>query len=198
MKFKARKVPKVTPLRAEDPQKRMNYAQNGPVSKGGTFGCVTLNDDWEIRKTEIAYFNDKPFWLYSSSSKNMFYYDFDDGTEPQPMQIEKHIPHFMNCCGLSYNSKVKTEIKEKSDENLGFVNNLGISYGLMLKVIDDNNVKENLEIREIMLNDTNVMRKKPLPINRRKTLTTILLKASNKLEKKWRILEKILNSKKYL
>ena len=106
MKFKARKVPKVTPLRDEDPQKRLNYALNGPVTKGGTFGCVTLSDDWEIRKTEIAYFDDKPFWLFSSSSKNMYYYDFDNGTEPQPMQIEKHSPHFMNCCGLSYNSKV--------------------------------------------------------------------------------------------
>ena len=106
MKYKARKIPKETALRPEDFEKRVNYAKNGPILNGGVFGCVTLSNDWEKRKLEIAFFDDKPFWLFSSSVKNAYYYDFDDGTEPEPFKIEKHNPHFMKLCGLCYNDKV--------------------------------------------------------------------------------------------
>ena len=103
------KVPIVTPLREEDPQKRKDYAENGPILNGGEFGCVTLSDDWETRRTEIGFLDDKPWWLDSSSVKNRYWYawDEDDVDEaPEVLKVDKHIPHFMNLCGICWNSRV--------------------------------------------------------------------------------------------
>ena len=74
----------------------------------------------------------------------------DKVSEDNQDQINHGIKGIIN--QLNHNSKAQTEVK--SAENVGFVNNIGISYGLTLKDIDDNEVKENLEIEEIILNDT--------------------------------------------
>ena len=55
MSFNAKKVPKRTPLKDSDLEKRLAYAQNGPILNGGTFGIVTLPDDWEERKKKICF-----------------------------------------------------------------------------------------------------------------------------------------------
>ena len=97
----------MTPLKDFDKTKRLAYAENGPISKGGKFGCVTLSNDWEVRKKQIAWMDDKPWWLDSSSANNRFYYDFGDGDgPPETLDIEKHSPHFMNLCGLCWKGKV--------------------------------------------------------------------------------------------
>ena len=102
-----RKVPKKTPLKDKDKEKRENYAKHGPISNGGVFGCVTLSDDWEVRKKEIAFFDDKPWWLDSSSANNRFWYDFDDESgPPEEFEVDKHSPHFMNLCSLCRKGKV--------------------------------------------------------------------------------------------
>ena len=46
-------MPKSTPLKDEDPEKRVLYAEKGPITNGGKFGIVTLSDDWEQSKKEI-------------------------------------------------------------------------------------------------------------------------------------------------
>ena len=90
-----------------DKKKRLAYAEHGHVSTGGGFGCVTLNSNWEIRKKEIGWLDDKPWWLDSSSANNRYYYDFDDGDgPPETLDIEKHSPHFMNLCGVCWKGKV--------------------------------------------------------------------------------------------
>ena len=67
----------------------------------------TLSEDWDLRKKEIGFFDDKPFWLDSSSAKNRFYYDFGDGDgPPETLEVDKHSPHFMNLCGLCWKDKV--------------------------------------------------------------------------------------------
>ena len=109
MKFKARKVPQLTPLRDEYPEKRMAYAKNGPILNGGKFGCVTLSDDWETRRTEIGFLDDKPWWLDSSSVNNRFWYAWNDeeiDEPPEVLHVDKHTPHFMNLCGICWNSRV--------------------------------------------------------------------------------------------
>ena len=105
-KYRARRVPKSTPLKKEDKLKRKAYAENGPITNGGQFGCVTLSEDWEYRKREIGWIDDKPWWMDSSSAKNRFYYDFADGSDPpETLAVDKHSPHFMNLCGISWNSR---------------------------------------------------------------------------------------------
>jgi len=107
LSFKAKTVPKVTPLKSHDPPNRLAYAENGPILNGGTFGVAELSDDWEIRKTQIGFLDHKPWWLDSSSAKNRFYYCFGDEDEPpEVLAVDKHSPHFMNFCGISYKSRV--------------------------------------------------------------------------------------------
>ena len=107
LSFRAKKVPKQTPLKAQDPENRLAYAKNGPILNGGTFGVAQLSPDWEIRKTEIGFLDHKPWWLDSSSAKNRFYYCFGDEDEPREvLAVDKHSPHFMNFCGISYKSRV--------------------------------------------------------------------------------------------
>ena len=111
-KYKARKVPKQTPLRTGDSEKRLAYAEHGPIARGGKFGDVYLSEDWEQRKKQIGFIDDKPFWLDSSTVKNRFYYDFGDYSDDEPpevLSVEKHSPHFMNCCGICYSSKFMHE-----------------------------------------------------------------------------------------
>ena len=100
-------MPKVTPLKDEDPEKRVLYAEKGPITHGGRFGIVTLSEDWEERKKEIFWGDDKPWWIDSSSAKNRYYYDFGDGSgPPEKLSIDKHTPHFMNFHGFGWHSKV--------------------------------------------------------------------------------------------
>ena len=77
MSFRAKKVPKQTPLKEGDPEVRVAYAKHGPILNGGVFtgklGQVTLPEDWEKRKLKIGFLDHKPFWLDSSSVKNRFY-----------------------------------------------------------------------------------------------------------------------------
>ena len=96
-------------MRDEDPGKRKAYAENGPILNGGKFGCVTLSDDWETRRTELGLLDDKPWWLDSSSVKNRFWYAWNDehvDEAPEVLHVDKHTPHFMNLCGISWNSRV--------------------------------------------------------------------------------------------
>ena len=107
MSFKARKVPKKTPLKAGDAEKRLAYAKNGPILNGGKFGIVDLPEDWESRKKKLGFLDHKPWWKDSSSVKNRYYYDFGDGDEPpETLDVDKHTPHFMNFCGICYSSRV--------------------------------------------------------------------------------------------
>ena len=107
MGFKAKKVPKRTPLKEEDPEKRLAYAENGPILNGGTFGIVTLPASWEKRKKKLGFLDHKPWWLDSSSAKNRYYYCFGDEDEPREvLAVDKHTPHFMNFCGVCYSSRV--------------------------------------------------------------------------------------------
>ena len=41
LSFRAKKVPKQTPLKAQDPENRLAYAKNGPILNGGIL--VLLN-----------------------------------------------------------------------------------------------------------------------------------------------------------
>ena len=72
LSFRAKKVPKQTPLKAQDPENRLAYAKNGPILNGGIFGVDELSDDWDIRKTELGFLDHKPWWLDSSSAKIVF------------------------------------------------------------------------------------------------------------------------------
>ena len=78
MSFKAKKVPKRTPLKGDDQQKRLAYAKNGPILNGGQFGIIKLPDDWDSRKLMIGFLDHKPWWLDSSNTKNRFWYCFGD------------------------------------------------------------------------------------------------------------------------
>lgn len=117
LKYQAKKVPKQTPLKDLDMEKRVNYAINGPINKGGKYGCITLSDDWEIRRIELGWLDDKPWWKDSSSVKNRFYYDFDGHDPPEVLGVDKHSPHFMNLCGICWNGRYmhwySTEVKNK-------------------------------------------------------------------------------------
>ena len=102
-----KKVPKQTPLRDSDFEKRLAFAENGPILNEGTFGVVTLPDDWEERKKKLGFLDHKPWWLDSSSAKNRFYYSFGDEDEPpEVLDVDKNTPHFMNFCGICYSSRV--------------------------------------------------------------------------------------------
>ena len=73
----------------------------------GAFGVAELSPIWDIRKTELGFLDHKPWWLDSSSAKNRFYYCFGDEDEPREvLDVDKHSPHFMNFCGISYKSRV--------------------------------------------------------------------------------------------
>ena len=94
-------------MKDQDFPARCLYSEEGPILKGGTFGIVTLSDDWEVRKKEILFGDDKPWWVDSSSVKNRFYYDFGDGSgPPEILAIDKHTPHFMNFHAIGWHSKV--------------------------------------------------------------------------------------------
>ena len=65
---------------------------------------MTLSLDWDTRRQEIAYLDDKPWWKDSSSVKNRYFYVFDDDEYDEPpevLAVDKHTPHFMNLCGVS-------------------------------------------------------------------------------------------------
>ena len=106
-KYVAKRIPKQTPQREDDPEIRTAYAEEGPILNGGQFGIVTLSEDWEERKKEICWGDDKPWWRDSSSAKNRYYCDFGDGSgPPEILPIDKHTPHFMNFHLLGWHSKV--------------------------------------------------------------------------------------------
>ena len=55
----------------------------------------------------MFWWDDKPWWIDSSSAKNRYYYDFGDGSgPPEKLAIDKHTPHFMNGHGFGWHSKV--------------------------------------------------------------------------------------------
>ena len=100
-------MPKETPQKDQDPGLRVCYGEKGPIARGGQFGIVTLSEDWEERKKELFWGDDKPWWIDSSSAKNRYYYDFGDGSgPPEKLAIDKHTPHFMNFHGFGWYSKV--------------------------------------------------------------------------------------------
>ena len=106
LKYRAKRVPKETPLHDEDFPKRENYAKYGPIKNGGEFGCVTLSHNWNERKKEIIWIDDKPWWQDSSSAKNRFYYDFGDANQPpEKLKVDKHSPLFMAQCGISWHGR---------------------------------------------------------------------------------------------
>ena len=95
-----------------DPEKRVVYAKNGPTLNGCVFGVVTLADDWETRRTQFGFLDDKHWWLDSSRVKNRYWYSFDDDDDddaPEVLAVDKHTPHFMNLCDICWNSRVIKE-----------------------------------------------------------------------------------------
>lgn len=57
-------TPLETPLSGEDAQKRVNYAENGPILDGAnSIGPLGLAKAWKNRRRQIAYWDHKPFYL---------------------------------------------------------------------------------------------------------------------------------------
>ena len=62
--YHAHYTPLETPLSSEDEQKRLNYAENGPIQDGNsTIRALGLAKDWKTRRRQIAYWDHKPFYL---------------------------------------------------------------------------------------------------------------------------------------
>ena len=86
--MRIKKVPKHTPLKGDDPEKHVAYVKNGPILNGGQFGIANLPDDWEYHKLVIGFLDHKPWWLNSSSTKNRFYYCFEDDEPREVLEVD--------------------------------------------------------------------------------------------------------------
>ena len=85
--FRAKKF-RNTPLKGDDPEKHVAYAKNGPILNGGQFGIANLPDNWEYHKLVIGFLDHKPWWLNSSSTKNRFYYCFEDDEPREVLEVD--------------------------------------------------------------------------------------------------------------